>query len=368
MTMTHMLRQTKNDQSGAASMIIVVFMTIILTIITIGFLRLALNEQRVSTDDDLTSRAFYAAESGIEDARRAIRENLGGTLTDAELNADTCDVPSPARYTDVLSSQAEFDIGYSCMLIDFTPESIRSDLSSANQTRQYEINPVNPSGGTTNIGTIRLEWHMDAPAPDGDGDVGAGVNLRGGQTNIPRFGNWSFPAMMQVSFLNYPTGSFGRADIRDLSVWLSPGNGGGTTGNVMPGGNPNAAIDGEVLVASCANNNNDFACSMEFDMSGLPANRQLEMRLTNLYRPTSIEMTMETPGGAPLLFDEAQAVVDVTGRAGAVFRRVEAILDLSSPDLLPDFAIQAGSDICKDFAFTDDPLDFRGQPDTSCQF
>ena len=367
-----MLSKFKKHETGAASLLVVMFMTIILTIVTIGFLRIALNEQRISTDDDLTSRAFFEAESGIEDARRAIQETLSGTLTDAQLNADNCDVPTPARYTDVLSSTAEFDIGYSCMLIDYTPESIRSDLSSANQTRQYQIIPINEGGGTTNIRNIRLQWHMDAPAPTGDGDVGAGVNLRGNQTNIPRYGNWSFPAMMHVSFINYPAGNFGRADIIDSDMWISPGNGSGSTNpqRIFNGGGSNSinpSVDGEVLVASCANNNNDFSCTMDFFFNSLPPSRRLEVRITNLYRPTSLEMTMTAVNGDPLLFDEAQAVVDVTGRAGAVYRRVEAVLDLSTPDLLPEFAIQTASDICKDFAFTDDPLQFRGQPNTSCQ-
>jgi len=363
------------DQAGAASIIIVLFMSIILTVVTIGFLRIALNEQRISTDDDLSTRAFYAAESGIEDARRAIRENLVGTLTDAELNADNCDVPSVVRYSSILSDSGEFDAEYSCMLIDFTPNSLRSELSSANQSRQYEIKPINPSSGSAQIGEVILSWHVDAPAgTDGDGVVSIGggpVDLRAGSDlSIPQTTNWDFPAMMRVEFINYPTANFGRSDINSSTSFVSPAVGGtGSSGNVFPGGNPNSAVNGRVLTADCVDtNNNDFACSMRFDMSGLPANRNLEVRISNLYSATTFEMTMESPAGDPLLFDEAQAIVDVTGRAGGVFRRVEAVLDLSDPDLLPDFAVQSAEDICKDFSFTDDIADFRGQLNSSCQF
>ena len=77
---------------------------------------------------------------------------------------------------------------------------------------------------------------------------------------------------------------------------------------------------------------------------------------------------MREPGvaGDELLFDGVQVVADVTARAGAVFRRVEAILDLTSPNLLPEFTIQSAEDICKDFSFTDVQAGFDGQPNSSC--
>ncbi len=372
-----MLFRGKTKEEGAASMIVVIFMSIILTIVTIGFIRIAINEQRDSTDDDLTARAYYAAESGLEDAKRAIQEDLAGTLNGA-LNENTCDPPGVvAEYDPVLSTGA-FDIEYTCMLLDYTPDTIRSELSSANQTKQYDVNPVNQSTpANTDIGSITMDWHFDAlPENDGDGLVGGGgsVNIRPqGALSIPQFGTWSFPAMMEVTFLSYPSGNFTRGDIEVAKILVSPtapgGSNGSTPTSVFIGGTASAAVDGRVLGADCVDNDNGMVCSMEFDFSGMDQSRQLVMRLTNLYRSTSFELSMQgtaAQGSPTLLFDDAQVVVDVTGRAGGVYRRVEAALELSSPEFVPNHAIQSATDICKDFSFTNVASEFGGIAGTSC--
>ncbi len=367
-----MNRHNKSEQ-GAASMIVVVFMMVILTTISIGFLRIALNEQRIATDDDLTSRAYYAAESGIEDAKRAIQENLDGTLTDAELNADTCDVPASTRYNSVLSSGAEFDAEFECMLIDFTPDTIRSKMSATNQTRHYEVIPINPSGGSTRPGLITINWHLDATAADeGDGLVGGGgISLRSTtETSIPRVGSWSHPAMLDVKIIHYPKNNFSRNNIETVRMLVSPNSAGGGNGFAsdvfLPGGSPNSAVDSQVLRASCSDNDNNMVCSMEFDVSRVAQSENIEIRITNLYRSTSFEMTMENISGSSLLFDKAQAIIDVTGRAGGVYRRVEAAVELNTPDFIPNYSIRSATDICKDFSFTNVPSEFGGIPGTSC--
>ena len=68
-----MYKDLRHSQQGAIAMITVVFIAILLTIITTSFISITVNEQREATDDDLTTRAFYAAESGVQDAIVAIK-------------------------------------------------------------------------------------------------------------------------------------------------------------------------------------------------------------------------------------------------------------------------------------------------------
>lgn len=373
--MINMLMKKENGEQGAASMIVVIFMSIILTIVTIGFIRIAINEQRDSTDEDLAARAFYAAESGLEDARRAIQENQNNTLSDADLNATTCSKPDPSRYDQELSAPTEFDIEYTCMLIDFLPAVIRTELASPNQVRQYEINAVNPGPGSAAPTEITLRWHIDADpvSSNGDGVIGGGgLALRStSDFGLPSFGSWNSPAAMKVSILAYPDGNIGRGTILNYTTLIVPtdddGAGvNGKSGRVFIGGGVGPASDGLTHGADCNPNLNGMVCEMVFDLQNTPVNHKLEIRLSNLYARTTFELTMENAVGDPLVFDGAQVVADVTGRSGEVFRRVEAAMDLTKPDLLPEYAVQSATDICKNFSFTNRSSEFIGRSGTSC--
>lgn len=362
-----MFRELRQQTEGAASMIVVIFISIVLSIMTIGFIRVAINEQRQSTDFDLSQRAYYAAESGIEDARRAVRDYLGGELTEAELNADVCDLPR--NYSGVLSDDPDFDIEYTCMFIDLTPAAFRATFDGANITKQFTVKPVNSAGNPANFQTLTMNWHLnDLPAQGGDGLIGSGVNLRGsGDVSLPRRSSWNHPAMMEVTFISHPRNGLQRSNIQDSTVFLSPNTGSnGSSGTVF-----GAGVDGRVRAASCsAVASGGYACSMQFNFNGYNATaNELTMRMTTHYAATSIELSLSSGAngnGAPRLFDDMQATVDVTGRAGQVFRRVEAALDLNEHTVLPGYAVQSATDICKNFSFTNDLADFGGVAGTSC--
>jgi Tfp pilus assembly protein PilX len=363
-----MLKVVHKGESGAASMIVVIFMSIILTIVTLGFIRIAINEQRTATDDDLSARAYYAAESGLEDAKRAIAKKLVDPTT--VLNENTCD--PPAGYNAVLSATTEFDTEYTCQLIDFTPSKVTTEFSSPNQVKQFQLKPVDAADNPTTYDSLTLRWHIDAVSPDGDGAVSGGgpVFIRPATaTNIPQNGSWNFPAMMKVTLISYPDGTpanrINEPDIVAATVLVSPNTVSGANGftaNVFPGGaSVNSAVDKRVYGADCIDSNNNMSCTMVFDLSGIKTagNRIVDVRISNLYEATTAELTM-SDGGTPVFFKDAQVVVDVTGRAGGVYRRVEAALDLTNPNLLPDFAIQSATNICKDFTFTDVTSGFSG--------
>lgn len=370
------------NQSGAASMIVVIFISIILTTITIGFIRLAINEQRQSTDSDLSQRAYYAAESGLEDARRAIKEYQDGTIS--ELNGDTCALPQ--GYDGTLSTDPDFDVRYSCMFIDLLPSVYKAQFDSPNQTKQFDVVPTDSDRRQLNMRTMIMKWHLNDPSPNGDGVVGSGgtVDLRSeGSTDMPQSSNWDFPAMMEVTFIAYKRSDISRANIVSHTTLTSPNT--NTSGNAAFSGRlfrrqstpernvePHPSTDGQVLEGGCNPDaaSGDYVCEMQFDFTAFPiAEYGLTMRITNHYSPTTLELIMTGNAngtGRTLFFGDAQAHVDVTGESGTVRRRVEATLDLGSPELLPDFTIQSATDICKNFTYTTELADFGGIRGTSC--
>lgn len=114
-----------DNQRGVVSFFTVIFVTMLLLIMTTAFIRLMINEQRQSTDNDLSNRAFYAAEAGVNDAILQIKEALEApnvNLALASIIKGQCggstDVPK------ILSSSSEADISYTCQFISLTSPSI----------------------------------------------------------------------------------------------------------------------------------------------------------------------------------------------------------------------------------------------------
>ncbi|MDR0887547.1 MAG: hypothetical protein LBM97_02580 [Candidatus Nomurabacteria bacterium] len=65
-------RIMKNKLNGAVSLYVVIFTTLLLSIISLGFLRIMLGEQQSATDKDMSASAYDAAMAGVEDAKVAV--------------------------------------------------------------------------------------------------------------------------------------------------------------------------------------------------------------------------------------------------------------------------------------------------------
>lgn len=338
-----MLETKQNRQRGAVSFLTVIFLALLLTTMTVSFVRQSVNEQRQAADDDLTNRAFYAAESGVEDAKRAIEMLQNNTMTPAQLNGADCDTPTVGNFDSVLSTAAGVDAAYTCQLIDMTAPNIQDQLDL------WEGITIPLVGVDNSWTSIEIKWHR----------IGAdnGTTSRSGNSSsLPPIGSWRsgsqvWPAMLRASVFDTPTGnSFTRGDIVGRSAgFLNPLSGPVPTVTI---GN----LEERIVNAGCANTG-VFACTVNISNFS-PGSRDYYLRLQAIYQPTSIQVTLRR-GAASVDLSGVQAVVDVTGRAGDVYRRVEARVSLIGNDYpFPDYALMSATDICKNFAVTDDPSEF----------
>jgi hypothetical protein len=81
--------------------------------------------------------------------------------------------------------------------------------------------------------------------------------------------------------------------------------------------------------------------------------------LNSFYADGTVDITATGPGGTVKLAD-AQALVDVTGKAQDVLRRIQVRMSLVSTNKVSGDALESSSGICKRFSLT--PTSFTKDP------
>jgi len=96
-----MVMFSRRKESGAVSLFLVVFAMLLITVVTLGFLRIMLNDQQQASDNDLSKSAYDSSLAGVEDAKRELiyYRTVCGTGDTAlcnairnRINSDVCNV------------------------------------------------------------------------------------------------------------------------------------------------------------------------------------------------------------------------------------------------------------------------------------
>ncbi len=372
-------------QQGVVSLFIVMFTTILLSVVAVGFLRLMLQEQKQATNQDLSQSAYDSAMSGVEDAKRVLRMCAqGGEAGEQACEAidsgsDKCDTVSAAGVVTGQADSTETIIkgadgsgqrmqqGYTCVIINPQSPDFLGNIIGG-ESRLVALK----AAGTNDIGRVSIEWmHKNSS--------GGSASYAGGETDdlqaptidpavlLPQKSDWSpdAPALLRVQAV-LPTDA-NKVTTADLdtsinsTVYLRPAvitQAGADLSVVLPPRSAGSAttVSSSPMAVNCSKDkydNGGYACKAVFQVSVPHESNVAFLRLTSLYRDTSIRVAMESGSGGAILFDGVQPVVDSTGRAGNIFRRVSSRLNMSQ-FILPPAAINVTGSICKDFYLTED--------------
>ncbi len=341
---------------GAVSMITVIFVTIILMVIVIGFIRIMISEQRQATDDDLTTRAFYAAESGVEDAKDGLSQFMlthTGPITNQDLEdyfgtgPDECDTFGDEY---LIEEGSALETRITCQIINTEPDDVVID----NMRPWHSVSfPLMTQEGN-DIASFSLEWHM--PVNDGL-EYALKTNDSLEQTSDWRAGGVSYPAGMKVTLMKDTGNREDNIEATRIKHML-PGSGGSNTFAVNSANFGLGDDNPSLVTCDTGVEEDEYACSVSF--AGLNNTDDYYVTLTPLYESTSVRLQLLDGNGDNVGVLGVQALVDVTAQAGDVFRRVESRVFLGDPatSLIPDLAVGA-NEICKDYALRDDPGEFE---------
>ena len=394
-----------NKQSGAVSLFVVVFFMLLVTVVTVSFLRLMLADQQQASNNDLSASAYDSAQAGVEDAKRKLLEykTFCSTATPAScaaasdathLSSEVCNaalvnnvgVAATTKTGEVLVQQSTstndvlLDQAYTCVTLKMDTEDYVGSVT-ANGSQMVPLSSVSA------FNRVRVEWFSkDDITTSGSGTT---VNLTGANASgqpLYAQGQWPLnrPSLMRAQLMQVPSaGNFTVASFDTVSgansngatMFLYPTSQTGIPEREMttydqrktdPADDPNpkdALMTPTAISCTSTLGAGGYACSSVLVLpqavgSTTDLNRTAFLRLTGLYNATHFRVTLwNGPIGAsstPVFFKGVQPLIDSTGRANDLFRRVQSRVDLFDTTFpYPEAAIDLTGNFCKDFAITD---------------
>lgn len=356
---------SKFHQRGGVSLFIVIFTTLIITIVTVSFTQIMIRNQQQATANDLSQRAYDSALAGVEDAKRTLVAMQKACSSGASSECDSlrqavasqdCDTLDRAGINGVGAPYRETTVGnardnqaYTCVKIDTKTDNYEGVLKADEST-------VVPLFGDSNFDRVKITWftHDDS----GQDDTDQTVHLYGAADgSLPPQAVWGSqtPSLLRAQYI---PGS--------VSTSSLDGNNGAKTAFLYP-----STIGPDVSLATLTRRDNDIstfspslaqctdynltvaagACSSTLRLPSTTSKAYLQ--LTALYNGTHFTVELYS-GNSRVDFDGVQPKVDSTGRAADLFRRVIARVKVSGVALpYPNASVTTKGDFCKDFSLRD---------------
>jgi hypothetical protein len=324
----------QQHQEGIVSIIVATLLIIIVSLIVLAFAQVSRREQRESLDAQLSTQAYYAAETGVN-AATAVVQTLA-TTNPAGLSQPDCKDTTGGPFSTInydLDSTNPNTIAITCLTVDAAPQ----DLSYVLSTDSAKVVPIIPANGAT-IDSLTFSW----PTTRGYTNTQTACKSVKGATawTLPTETTWKTTwgcPFMAIRADFVPTDSgFSRDTLisNDQVSLMLP---------VASGSNLGVGNLNDVSPALCS----ATTCSVTFDNLN---HTKMYLRLVSAYEGGEKVTITGSDGTNPLKFTSAQAKIDSTGRAQDVLRRIVVSAPLQSGnDSAPVQALVSGDSVCKRF-------------------
>ncbi len=329
-------RATDPKQAGMVAIMVTLILMIVISLIVIGFAQISRRNQRQALDRQLSTQAFYAAETGVNDVADLIKTATeAGTSVAAKPD---CASNGGGFYTTLAPIiDAGNKVEYTCLLVNPTPSTLVYSSVGATST----VVPLTATSGT--IASLTLTWQAKG------GTATPATNCPAAKTNVfSPAASWNCGYGVLRLDLVPTTGSLTAAGLQSstMTSFVVP---------IRPGGAGDASSFG--YAAGSANSLRGVICSQtecQITITGLTQS-QYYMRVSSQYKDVSLQIAASNGSGTATTLQGAQAVIDATGKAQDVLRRIQVRvpLDGSSSNRLSDYALQSTEAICKRFSVMD---------------
>ena len=379
-----MHKKSARTKSGAASIFVVIFTTLLLSIITLSFVRIMLSEAKQTTDYDLSQSAYDSALAGIEDAKIALLKyheclSKGASASSgtqecqkaikamtAENATDNCDIVSDMitrpnnneetivqseKRNDVTEGGEVMNQAYTCVKIN---EATEDYLGTLNQNYQSKMIPIR-TGQNANIDSILLQWYnsVDSNKLIARNYI-TSLSSRSFTTNKENYGSSNFkpgrfaatplaPPVIRLKYMQSSPNGFTLASLNQNSgnttnqgtLLFRPSTNGvteiGNSSSIGLAASADKSLNNPVDV-NCANS--EFRCSVKIKLpeavggSRDDATSFIYLSLPYNQPETTFSVKLLDASGKAIPFLGVQSKIDSTGRANDLFRRLEARVEM----------------------------------------
>ena len=317
----HMRNQKQHtNQQGIVAIVVTIILMLVITLIVLSFAKISRREQRNALDRQLSTQAFYAAESGVNDARKVIDGWLstGDPLLNTDYTSNCTDFATTAGrpIPGVLGGSGA--ASYTCLFVDPSPQEIVYTKSDT-----QHVLPIKDKGGAP-ITSIEIYWDSD-----NGGSAFGGCPFA---TNPPTWPAGCDAPLLRVELANPPFAT-------SKSFFIYPSAGG--VGTISFG-----SLTGSKAQGNCSGPATD-PNKCKITINGL-VGAEYYLRVKSIYGPTAL--TIKANSGAAELVG-AQALIDSTGKATDVERRIQ--VRVKANDLVgnvPLYGLEGTDKVCKKFS------------------
>src|SRR5487761_1298959 len=366
------------NQQGFASIVVALVLILVLSLMTVGFAELMQREQRNSLDKQLSNQAYYAAETGLNDAVKAINAGFNQEKSSCQpYNSSATGAGiqylKDNNIEDSSGSGNATGASYTCLLIDEAPYLLRYstiDGYAGGSSTVTEISGVVADGTTPSIiGSLMISWSNSSGVstfvPSSFGS-GSGMSFGRGDSGYPD----TWPAttgVLRASLTPLISGGINRQylDSNTYSAFLYPNSSGSSSPNcnlasaptALPASCPTSSFAsnlnsqsdtnlnaGVIADGNCNTANTPYACNVVITNLS-QANYLLDLR--SIYSDSQVAISAFDSNGNQLRIRNAQISLDSTGKAQDVLRRIQARVPYSNGYVHPDYSLESVDSICK---------------------
>ncbi len=371
-------------QHGEVSLFVVIFSALLITIVTVSFIRLMIQSQQQATATDLSQSAYDSAQVGVEDAKRALIRyqsicNSGGDCdqTKLDINSATCN-EAVGKLTDVSANESNNEVkvqtgGANALDQAYTCVKISTSTDDYLGTLAQDTSKFIPLLGVSDFDRIKVEWFTVKDLQNPASTTFSIPALTASTPPLLSQSIWATspgqnrPSIMRTQLIQFSNSGFKLSDFdsngpsgSNSTLFLYPMNFADMTRKFSD--NARLTPPNEPVRASCSSNvANVYACSatIQLPVAVSSSDHSQYLNLTSLYKQSSFRVTLLNSTGGNVKFDGVQPSIDSTGRANDLFRRVQTRVELTNVNIpYPQAAINITGNFCKDFSITDQALDY----------
>lgn len=320
----------RRSQSGMASFLIVMIMMVVITLIVLGFSQVTRRNQREALDRQLSSQAFYAAESGVNATAATIANYVktnGYTTLPSKPNCPYS--YNPAGASTVTIPDLANGVRYTCVLVNPNPSRLIYNTTQTSST----VVPIQANGTLT---SLTFSWN---PQKGGTDTSCSNSNAKW----FPAPASWDCDfAVLRVDLVANPATNIANLPGNTATVFMTPR--GSQTLPTLTSSTDRASI---VSATGCGGGQ----CNVTLNLTD--AVSSYYVRVTSIYRDAPNMTISGTTASGTATFAGAQAVVDVTGQAQDELRRIQVRVKLTAtadPETIPANALGSSASICKRFS------------------